>query len=74
MPAEEVRDVLNKFAVTTKTVSQFFSEKTYINNNHELDASFEIERFMLSKVQGNQIRYNVMRVTNDFSNDVLYND
>ena len=74
MPAQEVRDVLNKFAVTTKTVSQFFSEKTFINNNHELDASFEIERFMLSKVQGNQIRYNVMRVTNDFSNDVLYND
>ena len=59
VPKEQVRKIMNHFAVTTKTISQFFSEKAYIDNELSLDASFEVERFMLSKSQGSQISYNV---------------
>lgn len=32
VPNTEVRKMFHEFIVTTKTVSQFFSAKTYINN------------------------------------------
>ena len=39
---------MNEFVVTTKTATQFFSEKTYIENNYQADSQFIDERFVLS--------------------------
>ena len=74
MPTKTVQGVLNEFVVTTKMASQFFSEKAYINNANTLDVTFEKEEFTLSRSQGSRMIYNVQRITNDFSNEILYND
>ena len=45
----EVRNMMNEFIVTTKTTTQFFSEKTYIENDFKVDSEFLTERFVLSR-------------------------
>jgi len=40
---------MNEFIVTTKTTTQFFSEKTYIENNYNVDSEYAVERFVLSR-------------------------
>ena len=39
---------MNEFVVTTKTATQFFSEKTYIEDNFQADVKFLDERVVLS--------------------------
>lgn len=46
---EIVREKMNEFIVTTKTTTQFFSEKTYIDNDYMVDSEYNIERFVLSR-------------------------
>ena len=48
-PEKVSRSLMHEFVVTTKTATQFFSEKTYIDNNEQLDSEFVIERFSLSR-------------------------
>lgn len=58
-PKAKVHAMMNEFIVTTKTVTQFFSEKTFINNDHKLDAEIEVERFILSRSQGTYNSYKI---------------
>ena len=66
--------MMNKFIVTTKTATKFFSEKTYMNNNNTLDYEFVIERFALSKSLAMFNHFNIQKITNIFSGYLLYND
>lgn len=73
-PDAEVRAMMNEFIVTTKTGTQFFSEKTFINNDYKMDTQFVSERFVLSNSIAMFNHFTVERVTNYFSNRVYYND
>lgn len=55
---------MHEFVVTTKTATQFFSEKTYIDNNEQLDSEFVIERFSLSRSLAMLNHFSVEKVTN----------
>ena len=66
--------MMNEFIVTTKTTTQFFSEKTYIDNGYKLDFDYIIERFVLSKSLAMFNHFTIEKVTNHFSNSVFYND
>ncbi len=71
---DKVRAIMNEFIVTTKTTSQFFSEKTYIDNDYNVDSEYLIERFVLSKSLAVLNHFTVEKVTNLFSNQIYYND
>ena len=73
-PNEEVRKIFNEFIVTTKIATQFFSEKTYIDNDSHTDTEFIIERFALSKSLGMFNHFTVEQITNTLSNQVYYSD
>ena len=66
--------MMNQFIVTTKTSTQFFSEKTYIDNNFHADNQFTVERFVLSNTLAMFNHFTVEKITNHFSNRVYYND
>lgn len=66
--------MMNDFIVTTKTTTQFFSEKAYIENDMRVDSEFIVERFVLSRSLAMFNQFTVERVTNSFSNLIYYND
>lgn len=70
----EAQALMNEFIVTTKTATQFFSEKTYIRNQDRLDSEFLQERFVLSRSLAMFNHFKLEKVTNHFSNNVYYND
>ena len=74
MPDAEARALMNEFIVTTKTATQFFSEKAYIQNDNRVDSEFLIERFTLSRSLAMHNSFNIEKVTNNFNNNIYYND
>ena len=60
--------------MTTKTATQFFSEKTYIDNDYHTDNKFLDERFVLSSSLAMFNHFHVQKVSNHFSNHLFYND
>ena len=56
--------MMNEFIVTTKTATQFFSEKAYLENDNRIDFEFISEKFILSKSLAMFNHFTVERVTN----------
>ena len=73
-PDAEVRQLMNEFIVTKKTATQFFSEKTFIDNNYHTDSKFLEETFVLSNSLAMFNHFHLQKVTNHFSNHLFYND
>ena len=66
--------MMNEFIVTTKTATQFFDEKAFLENDNRIDFEFISEKFVLSKSLAMFNHFTVERVTNSFSNLMYYND
>lgn len=73
-PDAEVRAIMNSFLVTTKVATQFFSAKTYIDNDYRTDTEFQVDHFALSRSLAMFNHFTVERVTTAFSNRMFYND
>lgn len=66
--------MINDFIIELKTSTQFFSAKTYLDNDRILSSKFSRETYRLSKLMAFNIEYTTQLTKTQFSDRVFYTD